>query len=196
MSPHHVAVRISSTAAQRLQQLISTERLREKCRLRCLGQSISVTANGYVYFENVDYTDGGVAGVQLRVKSQADATVELHADSQTGALLGTCAVPSTRVGTGKDVLVEAVWGGRLDGAPGFPARRVRVSLSRSRARSSWQNVAAQSGARRPARCSLLRGGFRGLGLSPPDRHFLPRSLQHPLALFAGHADHLGLRKLD
>jgi len=60
-----------------------------------LGQSISVTANGYVYFENVDYTDGGVASVQMRVKSQAAATVELHADSQTGALLGRCAVPST-----------------------------------------------------------------------------------------------------
>ena len=60
-----------------------------------LGQSISVTANGSVYFENVDYTDGGVASVQLRVKSQAAATVELHADSQTGALLGKCMVPST-----------------------------------------------------------------------------------------------------
>jgi xylan 1,4-beta-xylosidase len=60
-----------------------------------LGQSISVAANSYVYFENVDYTDGGVASVQLRVKSQAATTVELHADSQTGALLGKCSVPST-----------------------------------------------------------------------------------------------------
>ncbi|HVT07381.1 MAG TPA: carbohydrate-binding protein, partial [Polyangia bacterium] len=60
-----------------------------------LGQSISVTAGGSVFFENVDYTDDGVASVQLRVKSQADATIELHADSQTGALLGTCTVPST-----------------------------------------------------------------------------------------------------
>jgi xylan 1,4-beta-xylosidase len=60
-----------------------------------LGQSISVAANGYVYFENVDYTDSGVATVQLRVKSQADATVELHADTQTGALLGKCTVTST-----------------------------------------------------------------------------------------------------
>jgi len=60
-----------------------------------LGQSISATANGYVYFENVDYTDGGVASVQLRVKSQADATIELHAESQTGALLGKCTVTST-----------------------------------------------------------------------------------------------------
>jgi len=60
-----------------------------------LGQSISVTGNGSVYFENVDYTDGGVASVQVRVKSQAAATVELHADSPTGALLGKCSVPST-----------------------------------------------------------------------------------------------------
>ena len=60
-----------------------------------LGQSISVAANGSVYFENVDYTDGGVASVQLRVKSQAAATVELHAESPTGALLGRCMVPST-----------------------------------------------------------------------------------------------------
>lgn len=60
-----------------------------------LGQSVSVTANGWVYFENVDYTDDGVGSVQLRVKSQADATVELHADSETGTLLGKCAVPST-----------------------------------------------------------------------------------------------------
>jgi Carbohydrate binding module (family 6) len=60
-----------------------------------LGQSISVTGNGYVYFENVDYTDGGVASVQLRVKAQAAATVELHAESPTGALLGRCMVPST-----------------------------------------------------------------------------------------------------
>jgi xylan 1,4-beta-xylosidase len=60
-----------------------------------LGQSISVSANGNVYFENVDYTDGGVASVQLRVKSQAAATVELHADSATGTLLGKCMVSST-----------------------------------------------------------------------------------------------------
>jgi MYXO-CTERM domain-containing protein len=60
-----------------------------------LGQSVSVTGNGYVYFENVDYTDSGVASVQLRVKSQAAAMVELHADSPTGALLAKCSVPST-----------------------------------------------------------------------------------------------------
>ena len=51
--------------------------------------------HGYVYFENVDFSDGGVGSVQLRVKSQAATTLELHADSQTGALLGRCMVPST-----------------------------------------------------------------------------------------------------
>ena len=48
-----------------------------------------------MYFENVDFSDGGVASVQLRVKSQSATTLELRADSQTGALLGTCTVPST-----------------------------------------------------------------------------------------------------
>ncbi|HEX7507972.1 MAG TPA: carbohydrate-binding protein, partial [Polyangia bacterium] len=60
-----------------------------------LGQSISATSGSYVYFENVDYTDNGVSSVQLRVKSQADTSVELHADSQTGTLLGKCTVTST-----------------------------------------------------------------------------------------------------
>jgi xylan 1,4-beta-xylosidase len=60
-----------------------------------LGQSISLTSGGYVYFENVDYTDNGVSSVQLRVKSGADTTLELHQDTQTGTLLGKCTVSST-----------------------------------------------------------------------------------------------------
>jgi len=60
-----------------------------------LGQSISASANSLVYFENVDYTDEGVASVVLRVKSQADAAVELHAESEGGDLLAKCDVPST-----------------------------------------------------------------------------------------------------
>jgi xylan 1,4-beta-xylosidase len=68
---------------------------REDSNDSSLGQSVSLTAGGSVYFENVDYTDGGVASVQLRVKSQADTSIELHADSQTGTLLAKCAVPST-----------------------------------------------------------------------------------------------------
>ena len=60
-----------------------------------LGQSISATTGSYVYFENVDYTDDGVASVQLRVKSQSDTTLELHADSPDGTLLAQCTVSST-----------------------------------------------------------------------------------------------------
>jgi xylan 1,4-beta-xylosidase len=60
-----------------------------------LGQSISVSSGGYVYFENVDYTDNGVDSLELRVKTAAATNVELHAETQTGALLGTCALAST-----------------------------------------------------------------------------------------------------
>ena len=60
-----------------------------------LGQSISVTSGGYVYFENVDYTDDGVDSLQLRVKADADTTVELHQDTQDVTLLGKCAVTSS-----------------------------------------------------------------------------------------------------
>jgi xylan 1,4-beta-xylosidase len=60
-----------------------------------LGQSISVTSGSYVYFENVDFTDGGVGSVELRAKTQNDVSLELRADSQTGTLLGKCAVTST-----------------------------------------------------------------------------------------------------
>ena len=60
-----------------------------------LGQSISVTANGNVYFENVDYSDAGVNSVQLRVKTAADVAVELHQDKVDGTLLGKCSVGST-----------------------------------------------------------------------------------------------------
>jgi xylan 1,4-beta-xylosidase len=60
-----------------------------------LGQSISLSSGGWVYFENVDYTDDGVGSVQLRVKSGSDTTLELHQDSATGTLLGSCKVSST-----------------------------------------------------------------------------------------------------
>ena len=60
-----------------------------------LGQSISVAGGGHVYFDNVDYTDDGVASVELRAKAQNDTTVELRADCPTGPLLGSCVVGST-----------------------------------------------------------------------------------------------------
>ena len=60
-----------------------------------MGQSISVTSGGSVYFENVDYTDDGVDSVDLRVKAASATSLELRADSQTGTLLGKCTVDAT-----------------------------------------------------------------------------------------------------
>jgi xylan 1,4-beta-xylosidase len=60
-----------------------------------LGQSLSVTSGGSVFFENVDFSDAGAGAAQLRVKTQADLSLELHADSATGTLLGKCALTST-----------------------------------------------------------------------------------------------------
>jgi xylan 1,4-beta-xylosidase len=60
-----------------------------------LGQSIVGNSSSYVYFENVDLSDAGVVSAQLRLAAQSDTTLELHADSQTGPLLGMCAVSAT-----------------------------------------------------------------------------------------------------
>jgi hypothetical protein len=60
-----------------------------------LGQSIAAVSGSSVYFENVDFGDTGVTSVQLRVAAQNNTTVELHADTQTGPLMGMCAVTST-----------------------------------------------------------------------------------------------------
>ncbi len=60
-----------------------------------LGQAITGDSGSYVYFENVDFSDAGVGAVQLRVAAQTAATLELHAESQTGPLLGRCDVTAT-----------------------------------------------------------------------------------------------------
>ena len=60
-----------------------------------MGQSISVTSGGYLFFDNVDFSDAGVGSVQLRVKAASATTLELHADTQTGPLVGTCAITAT-----------------------------------------------------------------------------------------------------
>ena len=60
-----------------------------------MGQSLSIASSGYAFFDNVDFSDSGVSSVQLRVKAASATTLELHADSQTGATLGTCSVAST-----------------------------------------------------------------------------------------------------
>lgn len=60
-----------------------------------MGQSVSVAAGGSLFFNNVDFTDQGVGSVSLRVKAQAATTIELHADTQTGPLVGTCSIPAS-----------------------------------------------------------------------------------------------------
>ena len=60
-----------------------------------LGQSISVTSGGSIFYDVVDFSDAGVGSVQMRVNASAATTLEFHADSQTGALLGKCAVAAT-----------------------------------------------------------------------------------------------------
>jgi xylan 1,4-beta-xylosidase len=60
-----------------------------------LGQSIAAASGSSIYFENVDFSDSGINAVQLRVAAQANTSIELHADTQTGPLMGTCAVTST-----------------------------------------------------------------------------------------------------
>jgi xylan 1,4-beta-xylosidase len=60
-----------------------------------LGQSIAASSGGYVFYDVVDFSDAGVGAVQLRVNAQTATNIELHADSQTGPLLGNCAVSAT-----------------------------------------------------------------------------------------------------
>jgi MYXO-CTERM domain-containing protein len=60
-----------------------------------VGQSIAVGNGGYLFFNNVDFSDAGVGAVQLRVNAQSATTLQLRADSQTGTLLGTCQVAAT-----------------------------------------------------------------------------------------------------
>ena len=60
-----------------------------------LGQSISVTSGGSIFYDVVDFSDAGVGSVQMRVNASAATSLEFHADSATGALLGKCAVSAT-----------------------------------------------------------------------------------------------------
>ena len=59
------------------------------------GQSIAGDVGSYVYFENVDFSDSSAAAVELRVAAQSDTTLELRGDSETGPLLGVCALTAT-----------------------------------------------------------------------------------------------------
>ena len=60
-----------------------------------LGQSISVTSGGSIFYDVVDFSDAGVGSVQMRVNASAATNLEFHADSQTGTLLGKCALTAT-----------------------------------------------------------------------------------------------------
>jgi len=60
-----------------------------------LGQSISVTSGGSIFYDNVDLSDGGVGSVQMRVQAAAATNIEFHADSAAGTLVGKCAVAAT-----------------------------------------------------------------------------------------------------
>ena len=60
-----------------------------------LGQSISVTSGGSIFYDVVDFSDAGVSSVQMRVNASAATNLEFHADSATGTLLGKCAVSAT-----------------------------------------------------------------------------------------------------
>jgi hypothetical protein len=48
-----------------------------------------------VYFEDVDFNDASADAVELRVAAQSDTTLELRGDSETGPVLGACAVTAT-----------------------------------------------------------------------------------------------------
>jgi xylan 1,4-beta-xylosidase len=63
-----------------------------------LGQAITASSGSSAYFESVDFSDFGVGAVELRVVAQSATTLELHADSQTGPLVGTCAIAATGAG--------------------------------------------------------------------------------------------------
>ena len=60
-----------------------------------VGQSISVTSGGSVFYDVVDFSDAGVGSVQMRVQAASATNIEFHADTASGPLLGKCAVSAT-----------------------------------------------------------------------------------------------------
>jgi xylan 1,4-beta-xylosidase len=60
-----------------------------------VGQSISVTSGGSIFYDGVDFSDAGATSVQMRVQAASATNIEFHADSATGTLLGKCAVAAT-----------------------------------------------------------------------------------------------------
>ena len=95
-------------------------------------------------FENVDFSDAGVSAVQLRVNAQSATTLELRADSQTGALLGR----------------RARWPHRLPGPP-RRARSPRPATGVAACMRSWRRLAPQLAEVRSGYDSTGAGGAGG-----------------------------------
>jgi len=68
---------------------------KETCSDTTMGQSVTGDSDSYLFFDSVDFSDAGVGSVQLRVNAQTATTLELHADTQAGTLLGKCSVAAT-----------------------------------------------------------------------------------------------------
>ncbi|HYP77906.1 MAG TPA: carbohydrate-binding protein [Polyangiaceae bacterium] len=68
---------------------------KEESKDTSMGQSIAATASSYAFYNNVDFSDAGADKVELRVNAQAATSVEFHADTQTGTLIGKCAITAT-----------------------------------------------------------------------------------------------------
>jgi MYXO-CTERM domain-containing protein len=60
------------------------------------GQRVTSIGNGdYIKVKNVDFGSGATSFDARVAATASGASIELHLDSQTGTLLGTCAVPAT-----------------------------------------------------------------------------------------------------
>jgi xylan 1,4-beta-xylosidase len=68
---------------------------KEDCSDTSMGQSITGNGGAYIFYDDVDFSDDGVDSVELRVNAQTATTLELHADTQTGTAIGSCAIPAT-----------------------------------------------------------------------------------------------------
>ena len=68
---------------------------KEESKDTSMGQSIAATASSSIFFNNVDFSDAGADKVELRVNAQAATTLELHADTLTGTLIGKCDITAT-----------------------------------------------------------------------------------------------------
>lgn len=74
----------------------------EACTDEGAGRNVrNISNNDYIKVKNVDFLDG-VTGFEARVSNSGDgATIELHLDSESGALLGTCDVSNAASWTTK-----------------------------------------------------------------------------------------------